>query len=72
MLIVGPPLVLVAILTRNPELLYRAGHIGVRLGLGLSGMRTEVEGVEHLQRHRAAVYAVNHASNVEPPILFDI
>ena len=71
-LIVGPPLVLVAILTRNPELLYRAGHIGVRLGLGLSGMRTEVEGVEHLQRHRAAVYAVNHASNVEPPILFDI
>jgi len=35
-------------------------------------MRTEVEGVEHLQRHRAAVYAVNHASNVEPPILFDI
>jgi len=26
---------------------------------------------ERIQRGRAAVYAVNHASNVEPPILFD-
>jgi 1-acyl-sn-glycerol-3-phosphate acyltransferase len=48
------------------------GHIGVRLGLTLSGIRTDVQGIEHLQRHRAAVYAVNHASNVEPPILFDM
>jgi len=71
-LLVGPPLLLVAILTKSPVLLYRAGHIGVRLGLALSGMRTHVEGMEHLQRHRAAVYAVNHASNVEPPILFDM
>jgi 1-acyl-sn-glycerol-3-phosphate acyltransferase len=71
-LVVGPPLLLHALLTRSPTLLYAAGHLGVRLGLSLSGMRTEVEGVEHLQRHRAAVYAVNHASNVEPPILFDM
>ena len=72
MLLVGPPFVLVALLTGKPVLLYRAGHVGVRLGLGLSGMRTEVEGVEHPAAHRAAVYAVNHASNVEPPILFDV
>jgi 1-acyl-sn-glycerol-3-phosphate acyltransferase len=71
-LVVGPPLLLHALLTRSPGLLYGAGHIGVRLGLSLSGMRTEAEGTEHLQRHRAAVYAVNHASNVEPPILFDM
>jgi 1-acyl-sn-glycerol-3-phosphate acyltransferase len=71
-LVVGPPLLLVTILSKNPALLYRAGHIGVRLGLMLSGMRTNVEGIGHLQRHRAAVYAVNHTSNVEPPILFDM
>ena len=29
-----------------------------------------VEGREHVVRDRAAVYAVNHTSNVEPPILF--
>jgi 1-acyl-sn-glycerol-3-phosphate acyltransferase len=71
-LIVGPPLLLLAVLTGNAAPLYRAGHIGVRLGLSLSGMQISVDGIEHLQRHRAAVYAVNHASNVEPPILFDV
>jgi 1-acyl-sn-glycerol-3-phosphate acyltransferase len=71
-LIIGPPLMLAAILTKSPVLLYRGGHFGVRLGLVLSGIRAHVDGVEHLQRHRAAVYAVNHTSNVEPPILFDM
>jgi 1-acyl-sn-glycerol-3-phosphate acyltransferase len=70
--LVGPPFVLVALLTRNPAILYRVGRCGVRIGLALSGIRYEVEGGEHIQRHRAAVYAVNHASNVEPPILFDM
>jgi 1-acyl-sn-glycerol-3-phosphate acyltransferase len=43
----------------------------VRLGLALSGIRIVVEGTGYIQRHRAAVYAVNHTSNVEPPIIFD-
>jgi 1-acyl-sn-glycerol-3-phosphate acyltransferase len=70
-LVVGPPLLLVAFLTKRAGILYRAGHLGVRLGLALSGIRTHVDGLEHLQRNRAAVYAVNHTSNVEPPIIFD-
>jgi 1-acyl-sn-glycerol-3-phosphate acyltransferase len=69
---VGSPFVLFAIATGRPAVLYRVGHVGVRLGLFLSGIRVEVEGTEHIQRHRAAVYVVNHASNVEPPIIFDI
>jgi 1-acyl-sn-glycerol-3-phosphate acyltransferase len=69
-LLVGPPLLLIALLTRNVMLLYRAGIGGVRLGLLLSGITVDVRGQEHIQRQRAAVYAVNHASNVEPPILF--
>ena len=70
-LLVGPPLLLAAFITRSPAVLYRGAHIGVRLGLRLSGIRTRVEGIGYLQRNRAAVYAVNHTSNVEPPILFD-
>ena len=70
-LIAGPPVLLTAFLLKRPGLLYRVGHFGVRLGLACSGIKTEIEGHEHLQRHRAAVYAVNHASNVEPPIVFD-
>jgi 1-acyl-sn-glycerol-3-phosphate acyltransferase len=52
-------------------LLYRVGHGGVRLAMILSGLNSRIEGAEHIQRERAAVYAVNHTSNVEPPLLFD-
>jgi 1-acyl-sn-glycerol-3-phosphate acyltransferase len=69
-LVIGPPAVLMAIIIRNPSLLYRVGAIGVRLGLLTSGIRYTVTGAEHIQPDRASVYAVNHASNVEPPILF--
>jgi 1-acyl-sn-glycerol-3-phosphate acyltransferase len=62
--------VLLALLFRRPALLYAAGEIGVRLGLFLSGIRYTVSGAEHVRRHPASVYAVNHASNVEPPVLF--
>ena len=68
--VAGPPLLLIAILFRNVPLLYNAGHLGVRLGLALSGIKVVIEGREHIQHHRAAVYAVNHTSNVEPPIVF--
>ena len=43
----------------------------MHLGLFLSGVTLRIEGREHLQRSRAAIYAVNHASNVEPPLLFE-
>ncbi|MGH9311383.1 MAG: lysophospholipid acyltransferase family protein [Vicinamibacterales bacterium] len=70
-LLVGPPFVLLALLIGSPAILYRVGLLGVRLGLFLSGIHYTVDGTEHVRADRAAVYAVNHASNVEPPILFD-
>jgi 1-acyl-sn-glycerol-3-phosphate acyltransferase len=69
--LIGSPCVLLAIAIRNPAILYTVGRLGVRIGLSLSGITCHVEGSEHIQRQRAAVYAVNHASNVEPPVLFD-
>ena len=71
-LLVGPPFLLIALVFGKHALLYRVGHLGVRLGLALSGIKVVVEGRHHIQRHCAAVYAVNHASNVEPPIIFDV
>ncbi|HSC29942.1 MAG TPA: lysophospholipid acyltransferase family protein [Vicinamibacterales bacterium] len=68
--LIGSPFVLLAIVVGSPAILYRVGLRGVQLGLFLSGIRHRVEGAEHIQRNRAAVYAVNHTSNVEPPILF--
>ena len=69
--LVGPPCMAIALIVRSPAVLYRAGHLGVRLGLFLSGIRVRITGQEHIDRRRAAVYAVNHASNVEPPVIFD-
>ncbi len=70
-LIVGPPGMLVAILFGAKNHLYVLGHIGVRLGLFLSGIRFRIAGQEHVLHDRAAVYCANHQSNVDPPILFE-
>jgi 1-acyl-sn-glycerol-3-phosphate acyltransferase len=40
----------------------------VRIGFALAGIRLQATGLEHLQP--AAVYACNHASNIEPPAVF--
>jgi 1-acyl-sn-glycerol-3-phosphate acyltransferase len=69
-LVVGPPFLLIAFATGRPNLLYQAGLGGVRLGLWLSGIRIDIRHPENVLRDRAAVYAVNHTSNVEPPIIF--
>ena len=69
-IVIGAPFILISIAARSPRLLYGVGLLGVQLGLALSGMRWKVSGTEHIQRHRAAVYAINHSSNVEPPIIF--
>jgi 1-acyl-sn-glycerol-3-phosphate acyltransferase len=70
-LLAGPPFLIIALVFGQRALLYRIGHLGVRLGLWLSGIRTLIHGAERIQRGRAAVYAVNHTSNVEPPIVFE-
>ena len=69
-LIMGPPFLAVAFITGRPLPLYRVAVGGVRLGLWLSGIQVVVRHPEHVRPDRAAVYAVNHSSNVEPPILY--
>ena len=68
--VIGPPFLLIALATGRPNLLYQVALGGVRLGLWLSGIAVEIRRPENILSDRAAVYAVNHASNVEPPILF--
>ena len=69
-LLLGPPGMLIATLLDRPQVIYRLGRGGVRLGLGTVGIRYRAAGVQHIQADRAAVYCVNHTSNIEPPILF--
>lgn len=71
-LLLGPPLVIVAMVFRWAAPLFWAGLGGIRGGMILSGIRYRVEGTEHILRGRPGVYAVNHASNLEPPIAFSV
>jgi 1-acyl-sn-glycerol-3-phosphate acyltransferase len=70
LLVIGLPGILVAMLTGAKAHLYVGGHIGVRMGLALSGIRYRVIGAGRLPRGRAAVYCANHQSNIDPPVLF--
>ncbi len=65
----GPIVLLWALVTRRPGVLYRAGALGIRAGFALTGIRLAVRGGEHITRG-AAVYASNHSSNIDPPAVF--
>jgi 1-acyl-sn-glycerol-3-phosphate acyltransferase len=71
-LVIGTPALIVGILTGAQRHLFWLGILCVRIAMAIVGIRTVVVGREHIQRHRAALYCVNHASNVEPPILFAV
>lgn len=71
-LIVGPPGLLIALITGNVMPLYwvstRLGRLGVQLG----GVRVEVVGRENLQPGRNYIFMSNHVSNLDPPVLIPV
>jgi len=69
-LVVAPPLLTWAAITRSPAVLYSAAYIAVRAALAIVGVKLRVHGAEHIQRDRPAVYAFNHTSNIEPPVVY--
>jgi len=69
--VAGPLGLIVAVVLRSKDGLYRLGHGGVWLSLTLAGIRSRVSGREHLP-DGAAVFCANHESNVDPPVLFEV
>jgi 1-acyl-sn-glycerol-3-phosphate acyltransferase len=69
-LVVGPPGIALALLLDRPIVLYRAGVYGARLLLALSGIRYEVAGPGRVLDDRAAIYCLNHTSNLETPVFY--
>ena len=67
--VAGPLGLVFAVVLRWKRGLYGLGHGGVRLALGLSGIRYRVAGREHVPA-RPVVFCANHESNVDPPVLF--
>lgn len=66
----GVPGLLAAWMTRRNDHLYWLGVQGVRLGFLLTGLRYVAEGTEYIRPGCPAIYAANHTSNLEPPVVF--
>ena len=68
-LVAAPLALLVGGVLRWKRGMYALGHAGVRLALGLAGIRYRVVGRENVPPS-AVVFCSNHESNVDPPVLF--
>jgi 1-acyl-sn-glycerol-3-phosphate acyltransferase len=69
-LALGTPGLILAILFRQPMILYGLAIGAVRTACAIVGIKYIVEGREHIAADRATIYCVNHVSNLEPPVLF--
>jgi 1-acyl-sn-glycerol-3-phosphate acyltransferase len=68
-LVVGSLALLWTVVSRRSRLLYAVSAAGIRISLFLAGIRVRVCGAEHIQTG-ATVYASNHRSNIDPPVVF--
>ena len=71
-LMLGPPVVIYALVTGNSDPLYRVAMVGVRMALWLSGVELDVRGKEKIAYGHAVVYLPNHQGNCDPPAMLSV
>src|SRR6266403_1284849 len=65
-LIVGPPLLIYTVLTKNPDPLYWTAIKGVMFFVNAVGVRVRVKGVERIPPG-TVIFAANHTSSADAP-----
>ena len=65
-LILGPPLLIYTVLTKNPNPLYWAALKGVLFFVRAAGVRIKVKGIERIPPG-TVIFAANHTSAADPP-----
>jgi 1-acyl-sn-glycerol-3-phosphate acyltransferase len=65
-LIVGPPVILYSLITRNPDPVYWVGLKGVMFFVRVAGVRVRVKGVERIPKG-VCLFAPNHTSSADAP-----
>ena len=68
-LIVGPPLLLYALISGDINPLYNISNRLAITGVRLVGVKVEVRGMEKLEAGRNYIFMANHTSNLDPPVL---
>jgi 1-acyl-sn-glycerol-3-phosphate acyltransferase len=70
LLIFGPPVLLVAWLTGNKDVVYPWAFFGARNWLRLSGVKVDVRGLEYLDPQQVYVFVSNHRSYLDTATIF--
>lgn len=65
-LVIGPPVILYSLITRNPDPVYWAGLKGVLFFVRAVGVRVLVKGLERIPQG-ACLFAANHTSAADAP-----
>lgn len=61
---------LVSLLEKRGRLQHRIARLWARLSVWVSGSQLVVRGAENLRKHPVAVYAANHTSYMDTPVIF--
>jgi 1-acyl-sn-glycerol-3-phosphate acyltransferase len=67
-LLVGPPVILYSLITKDPDPVYWAGIKGVTFFVRAVGVRVRVKGLEHIPQG-ACLFAANHTSSADAPAI---
>src|SRR5882672_6758219 len=65
-LIVGPPLLVYTLITKNPDAIYWAGVQGVMFFVNIVGVRVRVKGLERIPAG-TCLFVANHTSSADAP-----
>ncbi len=68
--VLGTPLLIYAMITRNTDPLYNVGVSCARFAMRLGGIRLDVHRREKIPPRQAVVFMANHESNIDPPAIF--
>ncbi len=70
LLILGPPILIVAWILRKHDLVYPVATLGAWLWLRLSGIKVKVQGLDKLDPRQTYVFVANHRSYLDTATLF--
>jgi len=66
--VIAPFMILLTLITKNENCIYRPVRFFVKLGLALVGVRVAVTGVENLTPGQPYIFTPNHQSMIEVPL----
>ncbi len=68
--VLGSITLLISLFEKSGRTQHRVARLWARICIWITGSTLTVRGAEHLRKHRVAVYASNHTSYMDTPVIF--